>query len=256
MDEPLVIVDDSHSNCTILMLNRPLKRNALTIDLVDQLCRAIEQVPNNKSKRGIIFKGAGSAFCTGLDLNEAMNTALEEKSSNAIARLLRTIDQSPLVTIAVVHGTALAGGAGIVCACDLALAETETTFGFPEIRRGMVAAMVMPFILRLIPRRLVNQLLLTGETITTERAYEIGLINHISKTYSGIHDALKFVDMIVKGGPVATKKTKQLMKSLDALDINEALEKGLEIHRRTRQEEESKEGIAAFVEKRSPKWSK
>ncbi len=97
--------------------------------------------------------------------------SLEERSSNCIGRLLRTIHQCPLITIAAVHGAALAGGAGVMCACDLAIAESGTIFGFPETRRGLVAAQIMPFVMRLLSRRSLNELIFLGETIEAQTCY-------------------------------------------------------------------------------------
>lgn len=256
MDNSLVLVDRSHSHCTVLTLNRPAKRNALTIDLMELLCKAIEETQNLPEQRAIIFKGAGTVFCAGLDLSETQDMSLEEQSSKNVGRLLKTIYDCPLVTIAAVHGAALAGGAGVMCACDLAIAESETVFGFPETLRGLAPAQIMPFVMRFLPLRLLNELVLLGETVDAQRAYEIGLINKVAKTHSSLPEALKFVESIVKGAPNATANTKNLIKKLQPIDFNEALKLGLELHRSTRHGEECKEGIQAFLEKRLPRWNK
>lgn len=255
VDYSLIIVDRNHGNCAILTLNRPAKRNALTIDLMEALCEAIKQIQNLPDQRAIILKGAGSVFCAGLDLAEAGDMSLEERSSKSLGKLLKTIYECPLVTIAAVHGAALAGGAGIMCACDLAIAESETIFGFPETRRGIVAAQIMPFVMRLLSRRTLHELMLLGENIDTQRAYEIGLINKVAKTYSSLPDALKFVESIAKGAPNATACAKKLMQQLEPVDFNTGLKLGLDLHREIRHSEESKEGMQAFLEKRPPKWS-
>lgn len=255
MDQSLVIVDNSHHNCTVLTLNRPAKRNALTIDLMEKLCAAIEEVQNLPGQRALILKGAGTVFCAGLDLAEAQDNSLEEHSSKSIAKLLKTIYECPLVTIAAVHGAALAGGAGIMCACDLAIAESGTLLGFPEERRGLAAAQIMPYILRLLPRRLLHELVLLGENIDAHRAYEIGLINKVAKTYSSLPDALRFVESIAKGGPQASRADKKLMQQLEPVDFSKGLKLGYELHREVRHSDEAKEGMQAFLEKRPPQWN-
>lgn len=254
MDKSLVLTDRSHKYCTLLTLNRPAKRNALTIDLMEVLCEAIIETQSLPEQRAIILKGAGPVFCAGLDLAEAEDLSLEERSSKSLGTLLKTIYECPLVTIASIHGAALAGGAGLMCACDLAIAETATIFGFPETRRGLVAAQIMPYIMRLLPRRLLYEMIYLGETIDTQRAYEIGLINKVAKTYSSLSDALKFVEAIAKGAPKATASAKKLMQQLEPVDFDKGLKLGFELHREIRHSDESKEGIQAFLEKRPPRW--
>lgn len=255
MDKSLILTDRSHKYCTILTLNRPAKRNALTIDLMDALCQAILDTQNLPDQRAIILKGAGSVFCAGLDLDEVQDLSLEERSSKTVARLLKTIDECPLITIATVHGAALAGGAGMMCACDLAVAESGAIFGFPEIWRGLVAAQIMPYVMRLLPRRLLHELIFLGETIDAQRAYEIGLINKVAKTYGSLPDALKYVECVAKGAPRATESAKKFMQELDSLSFDESLKLGFELHRDMRHSDESREGIKAFLEKRPPNWN-
>ena len=173
----LVKIDHPKQGISVVSLNRPEKRNALNIDLMEQLCHAIEQVHRNPNQRAIILKGEGPVFCAGLDLAEANDDSKIETSSQWISRTLTTIYQSPLVTIAAVHGAALAGGAGLMTACDLAIASEEAVIGYPEIRRGLVAAQVMLFLVRQIGQRYARELLLLGELIDVQRALQFGLIN-------------------------------------------------------------------------------
>lgn len=250
-----ILIDRSYRYCTVLTLNRPDKRNALSIKLMQELCEAIEEVQNLPEQRVIIIKGAGSVFCAGLDLLEAADMSSEEQSSESIGRVLKAIYTCPLVTIAAVHGAVLAGGGGILAACDLAIAESGTIFGFPETRRGLVAAQIMPFLLRLLPKRILNQLIFLGETINIQRAYEVGLINEIAES-SAFTEALRFVESISQGAPQATASAKKFMQQLELVNFNEGLKLGFELHRKMRQGNESKEGIQAFLEKRSPNWDK
>jgi methylglutaconyl-CoA hydratase len=254
MDEPLVLIDRKHPHCSVLILNRPNKRNALSIDLMKSLCEGIEESQSLPDQRVIILKGAGAVFSAGLDLEEAGNIALEESSALMVAKTLKTIYECPLVTIATVHGAALAGGAGLVCACDLAIAESSAIFGFPETRRGLVAAQIMPFVQRLVPFRLLNELIFLGDPIDAKRAYEIGLINKVSITYNGLCDALKYAESIIRGAPKATTKAKKLIQQLDTIDLYSGLKKGFELHHEVRQDNESIEGMRAFLEKRLPNW--
>lgn len=252
--EPILLIDKDHPHCTVLTLNRPAKRNALNIELMKQLCLAIEDIENTPNQRAIILKGAGQVFCAGLDLSEAQDHSLEDQSAKMVAKVLKTIYECSLITIAAIHGAALAGGAGIVCACDLAIAETGTFIGLPETRRGLVAAQILPYILRLLPRRLLSELMFLGENIEAHRAYEIGFINKVSAHYASLPDALKFVESLVQGAPNATKCAKKLMQELEPVDFQKGAKLGFDLHVNLRKNEEFKEGIQAFKEKRPPYW--
>lgn len=256
MDLPLVLVDRSHPSCTILTLNRPNKRNALTIQLMEELCQAIEESQNLKNQRAIILKGAGLVFCAGLDLAQAKDSSLEDKLGKSVGTLLKTIYECPIVTIAAVHGAALAGGAGVVCACDLVIGESGTLLGLPEIRRGLVAAQIMPFLMRLLPRRILYELIFLGESIDAQRAYEIHLFNKVTSKGESLSEALKFVEALSLGGPEATKSAKRLMQQLDLVDFKRGVELGFDLHQEMFKSQEAEEGTRAFLEKRSPNWSK
>ncbi len=251
----ILTIDRSYPHCTVLILNRPNKRNALTIDLMNALSAAIEETQSLSEQRAIILKGAETVFCAGLDLSEAVDLSLEEPSSLGLGKLLKTIYECPLVTIAAVHGAALGGGAGIVCACDLAIAEPNTLFGFPETRRGLVPAQIMPFVIRMLPRRLLHELILLGDSIDSRRAYEIGLINKVTQPSSCLQEALKYVESLVKGAPRAASRVKKFIRQIDSVNMNESLKLGLALHREVRHCDESKEGMQAFLEKRAPSWS-
>src|SRR5204863_288169 len=129
------------------------------------------------TQRVIIFQGAGKAFCAGLDMEEASKKDLTKPSGEGVAKLLRTVATCPLVTIAAVNGPAVAGGAGLVAACDLAVASTEATISFPEVRRGLVPGLVMTFLLRQLGRKQLHELLLLGEPVDAKTAQNMGLIN-------------------------------------------------------------------------------
>lgn len=255
-DEPIVIVDQSHPKCTLLILNRPNKRNALTIELMHELTRLILEAEKMEDQRAIIIKGNGPVFCAGLDLRQTTDKKLEEASAEAMKTLLFTLNNSKLVTIAAVHGAALAGGLGLVAACNLCVAESGAIFGLPEVRRGLVAALVMPYLARIVPERFLLELLLTAETIKAPRAYEIGLINLVSKTFSSLADSLHLASLISKGGVEAVSLTRSLLKNIKNADLEKVFNHCLDVHRQVRVSDEAEEGMRAFLEKRLPSWDK
>ncbi len=242
----LVLTDHTDPKVSILSLNRPEKRNALNSELMETLVKAIQETQKIPGKRVIILKGEGPVFCSGLDLTEAS----DHTKSETLARLFHTLYTSSLVTIATVHGAAIAGGGGLMVACDYVLADPKTLFGFPEVRRGLVAAQVLVFLRRQLRERDIRELLLFGELINAEKAKGIGLINLIVDQKNLLEEALRLVDYIVLGAPQAIADTKQLLQG----QFSEELSQALEVHRQSRSSPEAQEGIAAYLEHRPPLW--
>lgn len=245
----LVWMDHSHPFASVLSLNRPDKRNALNIELMDALSQAIEEA--GPKKRVLIIKGEGTVFCAGLDLEEAADPAKSERSSASLARLLQILYTAPLVTIAAVHGAAVAGGAGLMAACDYVLADPKTLFGFPEVRRGLVAAQITTYLKHQLKERDLRELLLFGELIHAERAKEIGLINQIVDQTRFLFELTRLTDLIALAGPQAIAATKKLLQSPT---LAEDIQKALNLHHAIRTSSEAEEGISSFLEHRTPRW--
>src|SRR3954453_14816916 len=174
-----LILTEQRGPFTILTLNRPERRNALSLELMSELCRAIDGANADPTRRAIILRGAGEGFCAGLDLKEAQARGSHESSAKSVATMLKTLHQSNLVTIAAVHGHAMAGGAGLMAACDLALVASGTKIGYPEVGRGLVPALLSTLLRHQVGDRRLRELFLTAEPITAERAYELGLVNRV-----------------------------------------------------------------------------
>lgn len=251
---PVVIVEKRSSNITVVTLNRPERRNALTIELLTELTAAIEAAASDLNQRVLILHGAGRAFCTGLDLKE---TSPENAHATAemVAKTLITLSQTRLVTIAAVHGAAVAGGAGIMSACDFVVAAKGTKIGYPEVRRGLVAGLVMTFLRRQVGERRLRELLLGSELIDSERAREIGLVNCVAAEEDLMTTAQKFAGSVLQGAPGALAQTKRLIEELWWSSVKQDVGLALKYHLQARESDEAKEGIAAFNEKRKPKWT-
>ena len=252
---PLVLIEKQSPQITVVTLNRPERRNALTIELMTELTAAIENTAADASQRVLILRGAGSAFCTGLDLNEAAEMLKAHASAEMVAKTLVTLSQTRLITIAVVHGAAVAGGAGIMSACDFVIAAERTKIGYPEVRRGLVAGLVMTFLRRQLRERDLRELLLTSELIDAKRALEIGLVNRVVPTDELENAAQKIAAAILQGAPGAVTNSKRLIEELWSSSVAEDVALALRHHMEARESDEAKEGIAAFLEKRPPKWA-
>src|SRR5438874_93103 len=200
---PVVLVEKKGSHLTILTLNRPERRNALSLQLLSELVSAIKMASDDPDRRILILRGAGAAFCTGLDLKEAADQTKAHDTADLVAETLITLSQSRLVTIAAVHGAAVAGGAGIMSTCDYVVAAEKTKIGYPEVRRGLVAGLVMTFLRRQVGERNTRELVLGGELIEAERAREIGLVNRVVARDELMNEAQKFADSVLQGAPNA-----------------------------------------------------
>ncbi len=251
----VLLVEKQSSQITSVTLNRPERRNALTIELMTELTAAVEAATADEAQRILILRGAGQAFCTGLDLKEVGEPEKAHESAGMIAKTLLAISQTRLVTIAAVHGAAVAGGAGIMSACDFVVAAERTKFGYPEARRGLVAGLVMTFLRRQLHERDIRELLLTGELIESARAKEIGLINRVVPRNELDGEVQKLVSAILQNAPGALSNSKRLLEQLWSTSVKEDIERALAHHMQARESKEAKEGVAAFLEKRSPGWA-
>src|SRR5213083_2108731 len=166
---PVVLVEKESLQISVVTLNRPERRNALTLELMTELCAAIKVASEQPEQRVLILRGAGAAFCTGLDLKEAADSTKAHATAEMVANTLVAISQTRLITIAAIHGAAVAGGAGIMSACDFVVAAERTKIGYPEAKRGLVAGLVMTFLRRQLRERDIRELLFTSELIDAAR---------------------------------------------------------------------------------------
>jgi methylglutaconyl-CoA hydratase len=252
----VVLVEKQTPQITIATLNRPERRNSLTIELLTELISAVTAAANDAQQRVLILRGAGAAFCTGLDLKEAADQTKAHATAEMVAKTLIAVAETRLVTIAAVHGAAVAGGAGIMSACDFVVAAEKTKIGYPEVRRGLVAGLVMTFLRRQIGERNLRELVLSGELFDAARAKEIGLVNRVVAPDQVLNEAQKFADSVLQGAPKAIAQTKKLIEELGSTSVREDVDLALKHHMQARESEEAREGIAAFNEKRKPNWAK
>ena len=253
---PVVLIEKKSPQITVVTLNRSERRNSLTIELLNELIAAIRVASDEPRERVLILRGAGAAFCTGLDLKEAADLKKAQMTAELVAKTLITLAETRLVTIAAVHGAAVAGGAGVMSACDFVVAAEKTKIGYPEVRRGLVAGLVMIFLRRQVGERNMRELVLGGELIDAERAREIGLVNRVVAPDQLLYEAQRFADSVLQGAPNALAQTKRLIEELWSTSVKEDVDLALKHHMQARESAEAREGIAAFNEKRPPNWVK
>jgi len=253
MSETAVILERDSEEVAACILNRPEKRNALSIELMEQLCAAVKAMEADRKTRVLVLRGNGPVFSAGLDLRESMDRGHWAKAASMVKEVLSTLYLTPLVTIAAVQGAALGGGAGLVAACDFAVADKSAKIGFPEVRRGIVAAQVMSLLVRKLKRADVRYLLLSGESVDAARALQMGLFCRIGDIETEIREITAHV---LRGAPGALAVTKQLLDRLDSRSLNEDIRMCRQIHLEVRKGEEAEEGVNAFLEKRRPEWER
>lgn len=243
-----------------MTLNRPERRNAMTAEMQLELIAALEESSVGNC-RVVLLKGAGDAFCSGLDLAELQ--AMQEKTAAAhrvdaerIARLFRTLYELPKPTIAAVHGAAIAGGAGLATICDFTLAAPTAKFGYTEARIGFVPALVSAFLVLQIGDKRARDLLLTARIFDAQEAYRLGLVNEIAAPEDLQERVQALAKVLVANSPEALAATKRLMAAQAKAWLDHAIHEALAANARARETADFQEGVAAFLEKRKPQWQK
>jgi methylglutaconyl-CoA hydratase len=257
LDYKTIVIAESASMRTI-MLNRPGRRNAMTPEMQIELLSALKDAASS-SCRVLVLAGAGEAFCSGLDLSALQaiadkSPAEQRADAERIARLFRALYELPIPTIAAVDGAAIAGGAGLAIICDFTLATPAARFGFTEVRIGFVPALVSAFLALQIADKKSRDLLLTGRLLDAEEAYRLGLVNEIVAQKQLTPRVRALADVLIANSPQSLKATKQLMAAQNKAWLDAAMAAALEASALSRDTADFREGIAAFLEKRTPVW--
>lgn len=237
-----------------LTLNRPEKRNALNDELIADLKTALKNAAENETAHCIVLRGAGADFCSGADLSalqKISQASVAENLSDAqsLAELFLLMRQVRVPIISAVRGRALAGGCGLALACDLVLAESSARFGFPEVKLGFVAAMVMAIVRRSVSEKIAFELITTGREITAEEAKQLGFLNQVFPSETFDTEVENFAHRFEKLSRSALSLSKSLFYSSEAMAFEEALAAGVDVNATARMTEDCQKGIARFLSK-------
>jgi methylglutaconyl-CoA hydratase len=249
----LIQVSQLIPGVSAVALNRPDRRNALSIELLEGLIAAVESLARDEANRVIILHGNGPVFSAGLDLREAIDDKLVARSAHGVEQALRLLRETPLISIAAVHGGAFAGGAGVMAACDIVIAADDASIGFPEARRGLLPALISDVLRHRVREGDLRDLFLTGEAVTAQRAQQIGLVQRVVPADQLKVETLRVAEQILTGGPETIRATKRLLNDMFAGGAAGSPDLG-ELHLSARQSDEAREGLRAFIEKREPHW--
>jgi methylglutaconyl-CoA hydratase len=241
-----------------ITLNRPERRNAMTPEMQTELIAAMEAAAAGGC-RVLVFAGAGDAFCSGLDLSalQSMNdkTAAEHHEDAArVSRMFRTLYELPVLTIAAVHGAAVAGGTGLATICDFTLATPAAKFGYTEARIGFVPALVSAFLALQIGDKRSRDLLLTARIFDATEAYRLGLVHEVVAAETLTERVKALAESLMANSPQALAATKRLLAAQNMAWLDAAIEAALEANAGARETADFREGVAAFLEKRKPVW--
>ena len=237
-----------------LTLDRPDKRNALSLALVESLHAALERADLASEVRVVAVRGAGTDFCAGADLGELLasaDRALDENERDALrlGELFIRMRALPKPIVAVVQGRALAGGAGLALAADLVVAADDARIGFPEIRRGFVPAMVMTLLRRAVPEKVAFDLVATGGTVGASVAKELGLFSRVVPAPDLDREAGEIVAGLAKAPPSALALTKRLFYELDGTSFAQGIALGARVNAAARATPEFRSALAGFLKR-------
>ncbi|MGH8765043.1 MAG: enoyl-CoA hydratase/isomerase family protein [Burkholderiales bacterium] len=244
-----------------LWLNRPELRNALNDLVMNALVDSLQELEGNKSCRVIVLAGRGQAFCAGGDLSRMqqaskMSKAKSKAEAGRFAKLLYRLHTYPKPVIARVHGAAFAGGFGLAAACDLVVASEEAEFCLPEVRIGLVPAMISPYIVRGLGEQQARRYVLTGERLSAREAHRIGLVHECVPAAELDARVEKLSAQLAQAGPQALARSKQLLARVGKAAISPKLAaETAGVLADVRAGDEAREGIRSFLEKRKPRWS-
>jgi methylglutaconyl-CoA hydratase len=244
-----------------LTLNRPAVRNAFNDAMIAELSAWAEAIAADHAVRAVVLTGAGPTFCAGADVSWMAKTIEYTEAENVddarrASRMFDAINHLPVPVVGRVHGAAVGGGAGLVAVCDVVVAEPDATFGFTEVKLGIIPAVISPFVLGKIGQSAARELFLTGRRFSAQHALDIGLVHTIvpATDLDATVDAV--LREVLAAGREAVAATKQLIADVArTATISDAEELTTRALAKRRVSAEGQEGLRAFLEKRRPHWS-
>ena len=252
------IVVKSANGVKTITLNRPDKRNAMSMAMIEELTSALHEA-ETCSCGVVILTGAGSAFCAGLDMEQlktmtASTPDENRRDSENMALVLRTLYDFPKPVIAAVNGPAIAGGMSLATIPDFTLAVPEAKFGLNEVRVGFVPAIAATFLIRQVGEKRARELLLSGKLLKSNEALEIGLVSEIVSPDQLMKSAHALAQTLLLNSPQAMQAVKRLLAQHACRRLDEEIEDAIVANAQQRSSEDFKEGVMAFLQRRRAEW--
>ena len=239
--------------------NRPEAHNALSAELGEALVSALDRLRDDTTCRVLVLGGRGPSFCAGADIGAmkaSANAAYEANLAEArrLAGMFAALAEFPKPVVARVHGGVYGGGVGLCCACDIVVASDDAKFGLTEVRLGILPGLISPYVIRRLGDRAARELMLTGERFDAARALGVGIANHVVPAAALDAKVAERTGELLKGGPHAQARVKQLLERWGELGWAEYRETLPETLAGVRSGDEAKDGLSAFLDKRKPRW--
>lgn len=252
-----VVLHEVRGQALWITINRPDKRNAINAEVLEGIRQGYRLAHSTPEVRAIVLTGTGSrAFCAGADLQPGKGFAFDYSKPNVgYADMLREAKAATLPTIARINGACMAGGMGLLCMADLAVAADDVSFGLPEVKVGVFPMQVMSLLQNLVPRRIVHEWALSGEPFSAAEALRYGLVNHVAPAAELDAKVDWLLGRIVDKSPTGIRRGKYAMRAIEAMSFDQAIaytENQIALLAMT---EDAREGMAAFNEKRKPAWT-
>ena len=257
MAGPLVRLETDARRVAWITLARPERKNAFDAELIGELIATVAAV--DPASRAVVLMSEGDAFCAGADLDwmkSMVDYGLERNTadSRALAQTYAALDALPMPLLVRVQGAAIGGGAGLVAVADIAVASTEATFGFTEVRLGIIPAVVSPYVVRKVGSGHATALFVSGIRFDARRAMEIGLVEAVESPEELDAKLALYLDAVVAGGPRAVNAAKELVREVAGRPVAEVRELTVKRIAELRVSAEGQEGMRAFLERRKARW--
>jgi methylglutaconyl-CoA hydratase len=243
-----------------LWLDRPEQHNALSPELGTQMAEQLHALAHEDAVRVVVLGGHGPSFCAGADIavmKASTTMTFEENLAEAerLARIFAALSDFPKPIVGRIHGNVFGGGVGLVCTCDIAVATDDSRFGLTEVRLGILPAVISPYVLRRLGDRAAREVMLTGERFDAASALRLGLVHHVVSSAELDAKVNERVQQLLMGAPAAQRRIKTLLElwaDSPWEEYRSALPRTLA---EVRSGEEARDGLAAFFEKRKPRWT-
>lgn len=261
VDENLVQIEATVEGVAMVTINRPERRNAFDARLIAALHEAFETLQGAEGVRVVFLRGAGGTFSAGADLDWMREAADRSESDNredayAMAKMLKSLWDIPALTVALVEGGAFGGGAGLAATCDLAVSTADAKFSFSEVRLGLIAATISPYVVGAVGPRTARALFATGQVFDAAYAEKVGLITEVVADTAGLDAACaRIATEMMACAPGAVADSKKLVEDVAYKPIEDVMEETARRIARIRVGPEGQEGVRAFLDKRKASWA-
>ncbi len=267
LPETNTLLLDASGHVLSITLNRPKSRNAMSLEMVNELMATFDAIAQNQDVRAVVIRGAEQHFCAGGDIKDMANarTQLSKKEgqqdpffelNRQFGRLITQVNCAPQVVITVLEGAVLGGGFGLACVSDIGITHSNAKFGLPETGLGIPPAQIAPFVVARIGLTQARRLALLGLRFGGNEAKQLGIAHYVCDSTEAIDATLKEVLAQVKQcAPIANRITKQILLDMGSTPIEQLLDKAAELFSAAIQGEEGQEGAMAFIQKRKAKWA-